>query len=47
MISVCKFMNNVLQKNWKRTINEDAADKKLIKCCKTANLNILIMFLYN
>jgi len=47
MKSACKFRNNVFQKNWRGTINEEAADKKLIKRSKTANLNILIMFLYN
>ena len=47
MKSVCKFRNNALQKNCRGTINEDAVDNKLIKRSKTANLNILIMFLYN
>ena len=46
MKSVRKFRNNVVQKKTEGTINEDAADKKLIKCSKTANLNILIVFLY-
>ena len=46
MKSVRKFRNNVLQKKREGTITEEATDKKLIKCSKTAKLTILIVFLY-